>query len=179
MSVADEYGISEAEWQQLDETTQNKLISGQAKLLAYSQLLGQQILEQDDEDIRKRSRFVQDSILSRDTTQCKDMPYESEDSEDMRVTILGDINSEQALNSLLQTKKQVDISGEVKAGKPSKKIPWWGRLLGTLGAVALGAGITYATARYFNQNEPQTAYDVTALPYQPGYNPFLNQEQNP
>jgi hypothetical protein len=57
--------------------------------------------------------------------------------------------------------------------KPKQR-PWWGRLLGTLAAVGLGAAITFGAAKYF-QGEP-SKFDMTALPYQPGYDPYAQDE---
>ena len=157
MSVLEDLGISADEWRVLEPTEQQRLIRGQAKLEANRQLISQAVIEDDDRDIRRRVKNVERDILGNDANVCVDNPLDEQEDRDMRVTILGDVNSEKALKFL-------------RPGATAILSPLTMGLLALL-AIALLGGLILLGIWLLNTNPSDpvsgTGYDITALPYQP------------
>ena len=75
------------------------------------------MLEDDDRDIRRRTAAVNRSILGQDMNDCEDKPVDEVDSEDgMRITVLGDINGNEAIEMLSQQHQQMQHGGTPASG---------------------------------------------------------------
>ena len=177
MSVADELGISCEEWAKLEEPIQAKLIKGQAKLMAMRDLTGHQVIEDDDRDIRKRTQVAFDSMMGRDANQCKDPPHEEKPADDMRVTVLGDVQGDTAVNWLhQQTQSIATDGGKVVTPPPEPKpvpvpqpkiTPWYTRLAQFLIPLAVGAALTASGYWIFGPEAiDPTRYEMFAVPYE-------------
>lgn len=169
MSVREDLGISAAEWQQIDDSQQAAIIQKAARLQAHREILSTAMLEDDDREIRQRAKLVTASLLGRDANSCEDEPVEMPESDEMRVTVLGDYNQGDAAIEI-KTKQQVN-SGVVMPPPPPKKgsnVPKW--LLPILGS-AMGAALVFGSAYWFaNQPSKPTdgnGYNAEAIPYFP------------
>lgn len=96
-NVPESLGLSERDWNALDNQQKQKLVMGQAKLVANHQLMAQQALEDDDRDIRQRVKQAQATIM--DQCGCGGTDLVDGD-DDVRITVLGDVNGTEALHML-------------------------------------------------------------------------------
>ena len=107
MSVRENFGLSEQEWLNLGSDLQERLTVGQARLSANQQLTAQAMLEDDDAEIRNRTRHVERSLLNQNANDCVDTPQDMPaGAEDVRITVLGDVNGNEAIEMLQQQHSQ-------------------------------------------------------------------------
>ena len=179
MSVQQELGISESEWQQLDDQLKRKLISNQAKITADRLISANQMLEDDDKDIRERQKNVQKSLLSQDTTDCEDTPYEAEDMQpSVNYKVLGDltINGDEAVKNMQVQQQATDQSSDsssdssttqtqvtdTRVNEPRRGInPLWPLIAGA--GLSLGGMALY---RYLYPPQAPDLYTIQALPFE-------------
>lgn len=108
----------------------------------------------------RRAEAQVDAALKSKYKQCgMEGMYEPPDAEDL----MGDTY----INCPVIGAEAVSNITAARSGLRNK--PWWRWLLGVLLAVSLGAGIVYATAKYF-QGDP-SEYEVVAVPWNPNQPP--------
>lgn len=155
--MLEDFGLSESEWDQLEDDQKSRLIQGQAKLSAQRQLEGNIMLSEDDENIRKRTARVQNSLLGQDTTDCVDTPDDEDMPSETRITVLGDYNQG-------DTAVQAKASNRVEVNEPAPPVqtepkPSWVRnAILTGAALVAGGGLTYVALKALDRP------DVTPVP---------------
>ena len=150
ISLIEDLGISEALWDQLPSEEQTRIIQGQARLIAAKDLMGMQMLEDDDRDIRRRTDTAQRTILGQDATSCGDEPIEPNEYDDMRTTVLGDMN---VTRNETATQQKNIIADVAKWAVPTL-------IAGGLGAAAMWYANRPDAPNVSNPN----AYEIRALP---------------
>jgi hypothetical protein len=150
MSVRELAGLSKEEWESLDPSMKDKITAGQAKLSALQQTKTIEMLEDDQDDIRRRECHTFKSLFP--DAQC-------DNGEEMRITVLGDVNGTEALQLLNMSSQpqpsQPAPSQPAPQQRPSK-VKWWVPLL----AGALVAGPTAALATYLLTDRPSFDADL-------------------
>lgn len=147
MSVLDDLELSNEALELIGKVEAAKLVRSQARVNLNKQLQWQAVMEDDDTDIRRRTRGVFKSLMGQDTTDCVDEPLEMpEDCEDdVRITVLGDVVGDKAAQILSQNNQPQDPP--VTPPKPPTPKPhpkpsdWWMRLLASLLALGMAAAL--------------------------------------
>ncbi len=171
MSVLEELGMSDEEWRQIEPAEQQRLVNKMAKIQANKLLASQAMMEDDDRDIRRRVKSVEQNLLGQDANSCTDEPYTDESGEDVRITVLGDVNGNEAI-SMLSQKSDANVGNTVVERPTPKRSPF--RWMIPLAYIAGGAAIAFGAASYFankNQDYDPSRYDIAAVPYFPEENP--------
>ena len=167
MSVLENYGISENEWDQLDDDLKRKLIAGQAKLTAQRQMLGNESLEDDERDIRKRTNAVTNSLLGQDANSCKDKPAELGSGEDVRISVFGDINGDKAVAMLSQNAESNEANETTVTNPPPKQPSFWGDMLKQLLPLLVATGVGVGAAWYFGGMDTVNEFAIEAIDSEP------------
>lgn len=192
MGLLDQLDISPEEFDAMPEEERQRLINEgtqhQIKLLADKQMAANEMLQQDDADIRRRVDAVQSSLLGQDANACTDEPYKDETMQIPNVRSLGDtvinigdnaIKQMQAVNTGDQSQpepvkeppKQEPPKQEKPPEPPKRGLPLWS--LPLIGAALFAGG---AVLNSFLTPDPDSgSYNIRALPFDPTINPF-NQE---
>jgi len=107
MALIEQLGLTDDEWSNVSQSSRDKLIESYGKIVANRLLMVDGMLQDDHADASNRTKAVTNQLMGMDANSCEDAQGGLPEGEDVRVTILGDVQGDTALAAIQQISQAV------------------------------------------------------------------------